>query len=547
MYFKTDYLLLAIIRRRPYLYRRYCSAKVIQPALPVTYPSDNTYIKYARAKYQSSEELTTPTKCQIIGEIPDWIEGTFMRVGPGKFEYGKNEAKHFFDGDALAHSFTIKNGEVVYRSRFLETDYHRKNKKYNRYTAAGFGTWAPPDPCADIFKRLALYFIPTRSSDNTNVNIFNLQGRIVAATEAPWMTEIDPVTLETIKKVNASNQLDSDMRNWLAHPHYDTNGDLYIFSTKLKPPITIQLIKFPAKMNTQNPAGEIIAELPCETGNNKAGYYHSFAMTENYIILIENPLYIKSIAALFTMNITRTPISELLKWNPDVGLKFRIICRHTFKEVRSCKAESSFIFHHANAFEENGEIIIDACAYEDDAIIKLFYTKNITKAFQGMTFKPPNLHRYKIPIKEIQEKNKESYQLTKSKQGKDFEVLAGNIETPMYNYNKVNGKKYKYVYGMENLLHSNLLKVNVETKDVLYWKAPENFSASEPYFIAHPNSNEEDDGVVVSTVTGCNDEKSFLLVLNAKTFEEMGRAQLPIHMALMIHGYFMNNSHPSMN
>ena len=37
---------------------------------------------------------------------------------------------------------------------FVLVGYHRKNKKYNRFAQPGFGTWAPPDPCANIFMRI---------------------------------------------------------------------------------------------------------------------------------------------------------------------------------------------------------------------------------------------------------------------------------------------------------------------------------------------------------------------------------------------------------
>ena len=73
----------------------------------------------------------------------------------------------------------------------------------------GFGTWAPPDPCACFFKRMFLYFFPNTENDNANVNVVNIQGHAVASTETPWMADIDPYTVETIKRVNAGNQLNS--------------------------------------------------------------------------------------------------------------------------------------------------------------------------------------------------------------------------------------------------------------------------------------------------------------------------------------------------
>ena len=46
-------------------------------------------------------------------------------------------------------------------------------------------------------------------------------------------------------------------------------------------------------------------------------------------------------------------------------------------------------------------------------------------------------------------------------------------------------------------------------------------------FVPNPNGEDEDDGVVLSTVLSSNpDDHPFLLILNAKTFEEIARAEV---------------------
>ncbi|GFO46018.1 beta-carotene oxygenase 2a, partial [Plakobranchus ocellatus] len=63
----------------------------------------------------------------------------------------------------------------------------------------------------------------------------------------------------------------------------------------------------------------------------------------------------------------------------------------------------------------------------------------------------------------------------------------------------------------------------------------------EPVFLARPGATKEDDGVVVSTlVADSPDAQSFLVVLDAETFQEVGRASLPheVKMSLTFHGNF---------
>lgn len=183
--------------------------KIVPPAGPIHFPDDHSMDGHAKALFSNSQEYTKPIKCELIGKMPTWVDGTFIRVGPGRFEWGEYKCGHWFDGDAIAHRFTISKGEVVYQSKFLESEYHRNNKKYNRISAPGFGTWAPPDPCANIFRRIAMYFLPSTELDNANVNVFEIQGKIYAATELPWMLEIDKNTLDTIKRVSARGAISS--------------------------------------------------------------------------------------------------------------------------------------------------------------------------------------------------------------------------------------------------------------------------------------------------------------------------------------------------
>ena len=55
-------------------------------------------------------------------------------------------------------------------------------------------------------------------------------------------------------------------------------------------------------------------------------------------------------------------------------------------------------------------------------------------------------------------------------------------------------------------------------------------------FAEAPNPQAEDDGVVLSVVLNADKGSSFLLVLDAHTFEEIGRAEIPHHIPYGFHG-----------
>src|SRR3954452_23567092 len=51
----------------------------------------------------------------------------------------------------------------------------------------------------------------------------------------------------------------------------------------------------------------------------------------------------------------------------------------------------------------------------------------------------------------------------------------------------------------------------------------------EPVFVERPDGTAEDDGVILSVVLDANAERSFLLILEARTFEEVARAEAAPH------------------
>lgn len=123
----------------------------------------------------------------------------------------------------------------------------------------------------------------------------------------------------------------------------------------------------------------------------------------------------------------------------------------------------------------------------------------------------------------------------------DDELLQyGGLEFPQINYERYNGRPYRYFYscGFGHVFSDSLLKMDVHTKELKVWRYPGLFP-SEPVFVASPKATEEDDGVVLSVIITPREEKStFLLVLDAKTFTELGRAEVPVNIPYGTHGVF---------
>jgi beta,beta-carotene 9',10'-dioxygenase len=64
-------------------------------------------------------------------------------------------------------------------------------------------------------------------------------------------------------------------------------------------------------------------------------------------------------------------------------------------------------------------------------------------------------------------------------------------------------------------------------------------------FVATPEAADEDDGVILSVVLDAKKAASFLLILDASSFRELARAEVPHHIPFGFHGnYFAETSGP---
>ena len=107
----------------------------------------------------------------------------------------------------------------------------------------------------------------------------------------------------------------------------------------------------------------------------------------------------------------------------------------------------------------------------------------------------------------------------------------------------VSGKKYCVLYGWSSIQQSRhtLVKRNL-CNDTLSktFTIDEHFNhyTGEMAFVNDPKGQAEDDGILVTNVFDGNVEKSYLLVLDAKTFTPINRAWLPHAIPMSFHGMY---------
>jgi len=131
-----------------------------------------------------------------------------------------------------------------------------------------------------------------------------------------------------------------------------------------------------------------------------------------------------------------------------------------------------------------------------------------------------------------------SLTLEKQKDVKSEILRVGTFELPRINP-RWHFKKHNFAYGLGNIFQANssIIKIDVTTKESKEWTQEDCYPA-ESLFIPNPEGKEEDDGILMSIVLDTKAQKTFLLILDAKTMTEIGRAVVPQVVPFGFHGNF---------
>jgi beta,beta-carotene 9',10'-dioxygenase len=458
----------------------------------------------AQHGFDSFEEETHIEGLPVLGELPPWLQGSLLRTGPAKWEVRGRTMNHWFDGFAMLHRFGFANGEVSYSNRFLQTHAYRAARERGRISYSEFAT----DPCRSLFQRVSAMFSP-KPSDNASVNLTKLGERFIAMTEGPIPVEFDPATLSSAGVPYRPPGLITT-----AHPHMDrATGGMLNYAAKLGPRSSYRF--FLLRPASSKP--EVISTQPVR----EPSYVHSFGLTERWLVLGEYPFVVNPARLAFSGR----PYIENYRWKPELGTRFHLFDRATGKSAGPFETDPGFAFHHVNSFEENGDVVVDICTYSDAGIIKDFYLERLRA---GRLINTAYLERFRIS--------------PGARAVKRERLIDESVELPRINYQSCNERRYRYVWGIgvAGTWFDRIVKADVVERTSTIWSEDGCFPG-EPVFVAAPDATSEDDGVLLSVVLDGRQANSFLLVLDARSLDELARAKVPHQIPHGFHGNFFGS------
>lgn len=467
------------------------------------------------AGYTSLGEEVSGVELRVQGKFPGWLGGTLLRNGPARFEVGEGKVSHWFDGFAMLTRFAFESGRVNYTNRFLQTPILQKANSAGTLNHTIFSA----EPAA-AFRPGASNFA-ARHLDNPNVNVRKIGSRYLALGETIPAAEFDPATLATLGMCEFPDSVLGQTTT--AHPLVDPeSGTLYNFTTHFSRVSSYNLYSIAPGSQHRT----LLASIPV----SEPAYMHSFSQTKNYLVLVEYPFVVNPLRLLTSGK----PFMENFEWKPGRGTRFVVVNKLTGKVAGTYRTESFFSFHHINAFESGPHLYLDLTAYADTkSLFDLKLAKLRGEDQADLSRAAGEFRRYRVP-------------LAAGNQSVDYDVVSSHfIELPRINPGQTARATYTYAYGVGSQgdsiqgLHNRLFKINTSSGAAQVWYEPETYPG-EPVFVPAPQARTEDDGVILAVVLDGPANKSFLLALDADSFEEIGRAALPHHLPFGFHGEYFS-------
>ncbi|PKA56921.1 Carotenoid cleavage dioxygenase 8 like B, chloroplastic [Apostasia shenzhenica] len=494
---------------------------------PLASPCRQKAVEEGRlAAWTSIRQERWEGELQVQGEIPLWLNGTYLRNGPGLWHVADHHFHHLFDGYATLVRLHFEAGRLSAAHRQIESEAYKAAKKNRRLCYREFSEVPKADGFLSAVGDLAGLFSGASLTDNANTGVVRLgDGRVVCLTETTkGSIEVDPETLETIGKFEYSDGLGGLIHS--AHPVVTDSELLTLLPDLVRPGYAV--VRMAAGTNERR----VVGRVRCRGWPAPPGWVHSFPVTEHYVVVPEMPL------RYCAQNLLRAEPTPLYKfqWRPHSGSYLHVICKTAGTVVASVEVPPFVTFHFINAYEEEDDdgrviaIIADCCEHNaNTAILEKLRLHNL-RTLNGQDVLPDaRVGRFRIPL--------DGSPVGQLGQGLDPEEHGRGLD--MCSINPANlGRPYRYAYACGAHRPCNfpntLTKIDLVEKKAKNWH-DEGSVPSEPFFVARPGSTEEDDGVVISMVSG-KDGEGYALILDGSTFEEIARAKFPYALPYGLHG-----------
>jgi carotenoid cleavage dioxygenase len=239
---------------------------------------------------------------------------------------------------------------------------------------------------------------------------------------------------------------------------------------------------------------------------------HDFVLTEHYVVIFDCPVILD--------NNQLIKGGEFIKWKPELGGRIGLISRDG-KKVQWLETDPFFVFHFANAYENNNEIIIDYVRYEKCDFIETNHDKSN---------KDPTLYRAVVNLV--------------TGVGQHYQLDDRVVEFPRIRDDH-DTKQHHFIYSPTSTSHMHakqnfnaMVKYDVNNQRSQVHEFGQFAQVGEAVFAPSDGARAEDDGYLMLYVYDSTTKQSELVILDAKHFSgpPIARIHMPQRVPNGFHG-----------
>jgi len=450
---------------------------------------------FLQGNYAPVKDELNVENLKVIGKIPDDLLGVYMRNGPNP-AFPPISYTYPFDGDGMIHAVYIKNGKARYKNRFVETPELLTERRAGKSLYSGLKMILPPDT-----KFVGENVSPVKQGNF--IHIIHHANKYLALHEGSPAYEMtsELKTLGLWCPVGSEKPISISPHTRLC----PTTGDLWLIQYDLEPPyLSIYRVDKTGRLQFKK-----------EIDKPYSTMMHDFTLTENYVIFFDCPL-------VFDLKNVGTG-KDILEWRQELGTRIGIMSRQT-SELKWFETESFFVFHFANAYENNQKIIID---FVQHSALSLTSLSDIKVAL-------PMLYRMTIDLSNNTIKNTPL----------DDRI----VEFPRIK-EAVNSQKHQFIYLPSEIRGHHipdafdaLIKYDVDNNTSDVHDFGQHCEIDEAVFVPRKNASSEDDGYLMLFVYNKNENNSELVILDAQNMKDelLARIKMPRRVPHGLHGSWMN-------
>ncbi|HTK80167.1 MAG TPA: carotenoid oxygenase family protein [Rhizomicrobium sp.] len=433
----------------------------------------------------------------ITGEIPRELDGALYRNGPNPQFEPRDPNHHWFDGDGMIHGFTVANGKVSYRNRYVRTPRWQAEHTAGRSLYGTFGNPMTSDPS-----------VIGKEGGVANTNIIWHAGRLLALEEAHQPTELDPVSLATRGYTPYAGRAN----RFTAHPKIDPEtGELVFFGYSVGETFFTDEIAY-GVVNREGRLTRLdLFKAPF------CSMIHDFFVTKNYVGFPVLPL---------TGSLPRVMGGgPAFAWEPEKGSHVGIMRRDAgVDSIRWFTTDPCYVFHPMNMWEDGDRIYADVMQYEQ---APLFPNADGSRGKDASA----RLARWTFDLSDNTNAIKREY----------IDDLAG--EFPRLDERRA-GLSYRHGYFAGNsrddgqVYFDSVAHIDHQTGKKSVYEFPATDAPGEPVFVPRSADAAEGDGWLVAVVYRGAENRSDFVVFDATDVVSgpIGVAKLPRRVPFGFHG-----------